>query len=226
MNRMVNFVVGASLIFILVAFGFWLGGQNDEGRAHALKMELESVEQQKEDTEAMLTDLRTEAQTATMRYEQLQQEINEQMPAGGPVEEIIALVRKQIEEGADPERLVFALRSARAPRNCAEPETRRFVVSTPAYKGADSEVSIADGAIVIKGSGVSSKNKDGAAEAWYDASKSVAMTFVSGDGVAQVKKGVMPLHHSVVAGAREYRFTIEEGAQSFAKVTFDSCDYP
>ena len=40
------------------------------------------------------------------------------------------------------------------------------------------------------------------------------------------KAGIMPLHHSVVSGNREYRFTIEEGARSFAKVTFDSCDYP
>jgi hypothetical protein len=36
----------------------------------------------------------------------------------------------------------------------------------------------------------------------------------------------MPLQHSMVVQNREYRFTIDAGAKSFARITFDSCDYP
>lgn len=142
------------------------------------------------------------------------------------MEELIELMHKQLDEGMDPKRLAFFIRSARPPHNCSEPETEHFVIATPAYVGPESSVRVADGAIVIKGAGASAKNAEGAAEVWYDPSKAIAVEFVLFGGKTEQRKGVMPLYHSVVAGGREYRFTIEEGARSFAKVTYDSCDYP
>lgn len=225
-NRVIGFTRTATVLLVAGAIGFWLGRAGDEQRANSLRAQLEDVQQQRQEAEAMLMELRTEAQTATMRYEQLQNDLAEKMPEGGPMEELVALISTQLEEGMDPEKLAFAIRSARPPRNCTEPETRRFVISTPAYQGADSQIEITEGGITITGSGSSAKDKDGKAEAWYDPSKSVAINFTVAGGAAVEKKGVMPLQHSVVAGARQYRFTIEEGARSFAKVTFDSCDYP
>ena len=56
--------------------------------------------------------------------------------------------------------------------------------------------------------------------------KSVAIAFKTKSGLVETKEGNLPIYHSLVVGDKEYRFSIEEGVQSFAKITFDHCDYP
>ena len=126
----------------------------------------------------------------------------------------------------DPQRLSFVIRSARPPSNCSDPITKRFVVSTPAYQGADSTITIAEGKLRIKAAGASSRSKDGKPEAWYDPAKRLKISFTPLNGKPEHKNGIMPLQHSMVVGNREYRFNVSEGARSFAKITYDSCDYP
>lgn len=224
-DRFVRFAFTTVVLLFAGGVGFWLGQQGDAQRVSSLKQRLADIEAQKSKAEAVLMELRTEAQTATMRYERLQSDIKEQVP-DGPMQELVALLRKQLEEGMDPARLSFAIRSARPPRNCSEAETRRFVVTTPAYQGSESAVEIAESGISVSGKGVSVKNKEGKPEAWYDPAKQVSISFKVRGVEERLKTGVMPLRHSIVVGAREYRFSIEPGARSFAKVTFDSCDYP
>ncbi len=208
-----------------LGIGFWLGIQSAEQRISSLNGRLNEALDEKTAADDSITQVRAEAQTAIMRYNQLKETYEDIIP-NGPMEELVFLVREQLEGGMDPNRLAFLIRSARPPQNCIEPDTKRFIVSTPAYKGADSKISIAEGAITITGTGDSVKNEAGAPEAWYDSSKEVQIVFTLEDGQQDIKKGVMPLQHSVVADAREYRFTIREGARSFAKITYDSCDYP
>jgi hypothetical protein len=141
------------------------------------------------------------------------------------MQDLTRLVKEQIDQGMAPERLSFVIKSARPPTDCTDPETKRFVVSTPSYTGPASSASVADGAVIIKAKGASASNKAGQPEAWFDPAQNVEVTFTSVNG-NEVKKGMFPIRHSVVAGNREYRFTVEEGAKSFAKVTFDSCAYP
>ena len=228
-DRIAGLLVVLITLGVAGGFGFWMGGLHSEQKIVYLEQQLEEHRTQNEQMQTTLTELSAEAQTAVMRYDQLQETYQQAIPAG-PVEGLVTLVKKQLDEGMDPQRLEFVIRSARPPRNCTEPETKRFVIATAANAGPASQVEIAEGAIVIKGSGVSATNAKGAAEAWYDPSKSVALEITLKDGInepkLEKKAGVMPLHHSVVAGNREYRFTIEEGARSFAKVVFDSCDYP
>lgn len=218
------FVIG--IIALLIGFGFWIGKQFGVQENANLNMRIKLLEAESLDLENTLTETRVEAQTANLRYKQLQESYKD-IISEGPMEELIMMLKTQIEEGMDPQRLAFVIRSARPPSNCSDPETRRFVVSTPAYQGADSTISIADGQLRIKGSGISARNKNGKPEAWYDPAKRIKITFSpTAQGVSEEKSAVMPLKHSMVIGNREYRFTISEGARSFAKVTFDSCDYP
>ena len=225
MSCLLNFAVAMGILFVTGLIGYWIGGQASAQKVGVLQEQLRQAEEQKSETEAVLMELRTEAQTATLRYEQLQDDVEEQVPEG-PMQELVTLIRKQLEEGMDAERLAFAIRSARPPRNCTEPETRRFVISTPAYKGSESKVEIAEAGLVIKGSGASAKNEKGDPEAWYDPAKAVEISFKAKGAEEVVKNSVMPIRHSVVVGDREYRLSVEEAARSFAKVTFDSCDYP
>ncbi|MEM6780896.1 MAG: hypothetical protein AAF569_03445 [Pseudomonadota bacterium] len=223
-QRFVNFLVFTSVVLVSAGIGFWLGGQSAAEQIITLKTENETLNTQYDELQDSLTELRAEAQTANTRFEQIKKEYAELIPEG-PMQDLTALLRAQLEKGMDPQRLGFFIRSARPPTGCVEPDVRRFVVSTPAYRGPASVVSVADGAIKIQGSGASARNDKGQPEAWFDPAQPVSVVFTSQNGTDR-KKGTLPIQHSVVAGNREYRFTIEEGSRSFAKVVFDSCSYP
>ena len=223
--RVSGFVVSLLIIGVSVMIGYYLGQQRDAQETIFLKAQVESITKERDTLQAEVTQLRSDARTASVRFEEIQKNFSEMVPQG-TARDLIALVTKQLSEGMSAERLAYLIRSGRPPRNCTEPETRRFIVSTPAYTGAESKVVIADGALHIKGSGASARNEKGEEEAWYDPGKAISLEFTKKDGSTVSKKGVMPVYHTVVVDNREYRFTVAQGAQSFAKVTFDSCDYP
>jgi hypothetical protein len=225
LQRFTAFGVMVMVMSAAAAFGFFLGRQNVFKNDLMMAAQVEALTQEKRHLEEALTEMRAEALTANSRYEELRKTYAETMPEG-PVQDLIMLVHKQISEGMAPERLAFLVRSARPPRNCTEPETQRFVVSTPAYKGPESKANIAEGAVIIRGEGISARNAKGEAEAWYDPGKLVTLEFILKDGRSEKKKSIMPIHQSLIIENKEYRFTVTEGARSFAKVTFDHCDYP
>jgi len=212
-----------AFVIVSIIIGFWMGKQFAAEQLITLKESLEVAEVQRESLEAQMTDLSAAAQTANARYEQLQEEVQSVIPKG-PMQDLVTLVREQLEKGTDPERLAFVVRSARPPTGCVEPETKRFIVSTPANTGPKSTVQIAD-VINVTGDGISARSEGGAPEAWYDPAKPVKISFDYG-GKVETKRGTLPLRHSMVVEDKEYRFSIETGARSFAKVIFDSCDYP
>jgi len=224
MQRMTNMISMLIVIALSACVGFWIGKQYGVEQNISLKDSVEELTKERNLLQGNVTELRAEAQTANTRYEQIKAEYNAILPEG-PMQDLTRLVKEQLDQGMAPERLAFVVKSARPPTGCTDPETKRFVVSTPNYAGSDSSVSVADGGVIIKANGVSASSKDGKAEAWFDPAQSVTVTFTTQEGT-ETKKGVFPIRHSVVTAGREYRFTIEEGAKSFAKVVFDSCAYP
>ena len=223
-EQILAFGIVFAVLLLAFGLGYLLGINSHDQNSLATERQNEELLNQREQLQDQVTALSAEIQTLQARIEQQQESFDETLPEG-PLRELVPLLKEQLEEGKDPERLAFMLRSARAPRNCTEPATKRFVVSTPAYDGPVSEVRLEEGALVITGKGRSAINVEGQAEAWYDPSKSVEITFQTAEGV-QKKSGPLPLRHSVVVNAREYWITIASGAQSFAKIAYDSCDYP
>ncbi len=223
-QRFTAFLGYIALILVSILIGFWVGKQYAASNVIALKDKVETLQQERDLLQSNATELSAAAQTANMRYEQLQEEVESIIPKG-PMQNLVTLVGEQLKQGADPERLSFVIRSARPPTGCVEPEIKRFVVSTPAYNGPKSAAIIADGLIEIYGSGSSAKNDKKLAEAWYDPAKKVKINFKH-NNKTEVKTGTLPMRYSIVAGDREYRFTLEPGAKSFVKVVFDSCNYP
>lgn len=208
------------------ALGFFIGGQNAVVQNGTLKMEVEDMTGKIKSLQDELTTVRAESQTSASRYEQLKTQYEKDFPSDGPMRDIVEMVRKQIADGMDPDRLAFVLRSARPPRNCSDPSSKRFMIKTPAYKGSDSLVTVGEGAVVITGIGDSAQSREGHLESWFDPTQPVHLTFKSANGDVEKKSGVLPIQHSMISKGREYRFTLSEGEKSFVKVTFDSCDYP
>lgn len=223
-QKVANVLSFLLIIAMSVGVGIWMGRQFGAESVITLKRQNKSLSDQVEELQTALTDLRAEAQTANTRFEQLRAEYNAAVPEG-PMQDLLKLVKTQLDEGMEPGRLAFLIRSARPPTGCTEADSKRFIVSTPTYKGENSAVTIGDGAVVVFGSGASAKNNQGQPEAWYDPAQSVTVTFKTKAGVEE-KVGTLPIRHSVVVDDREYRFTIEEGSRSFARVVHDSCAYP
>lgn len=213
-----------AVMTVSILIGFWFGKQYAAEQLIKMKDENIGLTQERNMLREQVTELSATAQTSNKRYEQLQEEVESVIPAG-PMQDLVTLVRKQLEQGTDPERLSFVIRSARPPTGCVDPADKRFVISTPAYKGPTSFAEIADGAIKISGTGKSARNTKGQPEAWYDPAKRVEITFEHNDK-KEKKRGTLPIRYSIVVADREYRFTIESGAKSFAKVIYDSCAYP
>lgn len=210
----------------LIGFGFWAGRQHVAFQVESLKKEAQSARSDAKKMQDELVKVRAESQTANSRLEQLQSQYQQELPEQGPLRALVDLVRQQLAEGMPPERLAFLIKSARPPRNCTDPSSKRFMVKTPAYSGPDSAAAIGEGAVSISGIGSASRNKDGALEAWFDPSQQVTVSFKVSGGETEKKTAVLPFQHSLIASGREYRFTLSEGEKSFIKVTFDSCDYP
>lgn len=225
MQRISTILFTFGVMVVSLSLGYWIGYQKAVQENNFQLEQIKSVTVERDQLLETVTNLKAEVMTAQTLYEQLEKTYNEALPEG-PAQDLMTLVRRQLAEGMDPARMAYLLQAGQPPRNCSEPETKRFVVTTPAYKGADSQVNISEGAILIKGRGESAKNQKGDPEAWFDQAKPIQLEFTTKEGKLESKKGVLPLSHSLIIEGREYRFIVEPGARSFAKVTFNSCDYP
>lgn len=225
-KRTVTFFLFVFVFAGSIVLGFVFGKQFAVTQISTLEKEVADKDANLKTLQDEMTKLRAETQTASSRFDQLKMQYEKDFPQEGAMHEIVDMVRKQISDGMPAERLAFLIRSARPPRNCSDPVTKRFVVKTPAYKGADSAVSIGDGAVVITASGASSHSRDGGLESWFDPTQLIKVVFKTAEGEVENKSATLPLQHTVVSKGREYRFNLAAGETSFVKVTFDSCDYP
>jgi len=224
-KRFSNFMMGLFILGTVFAAGFWVNTVYEEQATYILQEEKAALREQVEELQNEATELRAEAQTANVRLEQLRVSYDELLDHGA-LKNLIELLKQQLDKGVAKERLTSVILSARPPQNCSTPESKRFVVKTPVYKGPVSQSSISGGDVRVFGEGVSAQNQQGQREAWYDPAQAVEISFKARDGDAIVKSGVLPIYHSVVVDDKEYRITVSNGAKSFANVTFDHCDYP
>lgn len=139
--------------------------------------------------------------------------------------ELVDMVRAKLDDGLSAQRLALYIRAARAPRDCSPTETKRFLVRTPIYDGANTWVRFQD-LVTVTASGESAVAADGRPHAWFDPEQPVTVSFqVLGGGEAEQITGRLPLHHSVVVKDREFRFSIAPGKRGFLEVAGDACAF-
>lgn len=168
-------------------------------------------------------------QSSTQKSEQIadwQRRYDKDVPSGD-LATLVDQLKRKLADGVSPERLTFVIDAAHVQVTCDNtPVTKRFLVKTPLYSGANDSVSFVDNSITVTASGESATTETGAPEAWFDPARPVTIIFTGLGGGASEATGMLPLHHSVVRGSNEYRFTAVAGAQGFVNVTEDRCDYP
>jgi hypothetical protein len=222
-----KWVLALVLVLAAGAYSYRFGAQlaerevvQKEERIVALEQEVSGLQQQ---SAGLATDLAKSREAITAWQTRYEREV----PTGF-VREMMALVQEKLKAGADEERLAFLVAAADKPRSCdGEPDTKRFIVTTELQGGgANDAVSFGDRAITVTAVGAAARNAGGNLEAWYDPQKPVTVTFTQLGGKTIQAEGPLPLHHSVVAGDSEFRFTALPGARGFLTVTADRCDYP
>ncbi len=145
----------------------------------------------------------------------------------GPVKDLAAQVTLRLAEGLDPERLAFVLDHVRNKQACdAAPQTKRFIVQTPLGTGANASVGFGDGTITVTGVGESAVDGLGNPLAQFDPARPITLRFTSLSGQATRATGTLPLNHTLVDGASEYRFAAVQGSTGFVAITALRCAFP
>lgn len=140
---------------------------------------------------------------------------------------LLALFRERQSAGVDAGRLMEVMgRTENIPACDPAPVSKRFFARTPLYEGAADSVSFADNAITITAEGEPVLSAEGKPEEWFEAALPLKVTFTHIGGKTADVSGRLPLHHTMIVGDTEYRFTLVAGDKGYVRVTGDTCRYP
>ena len=140
----------------------------------------------------------------------------------------MALVKERLESGVSPDRVAFLVAMAENDAECeTQTDTRRFLLKTPLTDGANSAISFSNDTITVTGSGPPSKDTNNNLQSWFDSAQQIQIFFTIIGGEEHRADGKLPLHHTLVTGNTEHRFTVKAGkAQGFVVVTEQRCRFP
>ncbi len=190
-----------------------------EKRVAALNQNLEALQQQN-------AELTANAQAAQQREAEWQARYQQEVP-NGQSKELFELVRDRLASGVEARRLAFVIEATGNLDSCdPKSKTKRFFVQTPIYQGANDAVSFARDTITVTAEGPNAVNAMGNAEGWFDPAKPIKVRFTQLGGRVSEASGPLPLHHAIVAGGSEYRFTVLPGPRGFVKITGKRCNFP
>ena len=222
-SRAVRYVVVLALV---AGAGYWLGRDRSHGRIAGLDATAAALSQDNARLRRELGEAKRTGADAEARARDFEERYARDIPSG-TVRELAALVNDKLGAGVKAERLAFVIRSAQDAPDCdGQAVTRRFIVQTPLYKGPNSAVSFADNTITVTGQGVSTVSAEGKPEAWFDPAQPITVRVTRIGGEAVDVYGKLPIHHSIVVGEVEHRFTVIQGERGFVKVVGDRCRYP
>ena len=209
-------VISVALAYSTYSFG--------HGRSSKLAHELQStLDQLRTENNNLLTD----TAEAEARANLIQQKYATDAPHGA-TRQIMALVKERLETGVSPDRVAFLVAMAENDAECeAETDTRRFLVQTPLTNGANSAISFSDDTITVTGSGPPSRDSNNDLQNWFDPAEKIQILFTIIGGEEHRADGKLPLHHTLVTGNTEHRFTAKLGeAKGFVVVTEQRCSLP
>lgn len=214
-----------ALFGVVAGFSYLVGVEQLKSREGSMQEELANMTAARDKAERRAQQVQQIAQTQEIRANELEIRLQREVPSG-ELAKLTELVARKLAEGVNPDRMAYVIDQTSNPRSCARAETKRFVLPTPIYKGANTSVAFADGSIVVTGEGVPARNQGGSPEAWYDPAKPVKVLFTDPAGKVTELNGTLPLEHTLITTDKEVRLTVGPGARSFVEVTGEICRFP
>lgn len=218
------FVIGVAIAAGYYAYDFGTDLANKDVRVLQARLDQAGVDdaQLRTDIEGLEAALREERGLVAQWRDRYEAEVPNALD-----KRLLQAIKERVSDGISRERLMSVITLARDKDVCEPlPGPRRFVVQNPVYLGANDTVSFAESAIIVTATGESQETVVGRPEAWFDAAKPVNVYFTRPGGETTSTEGILPLHHAVVVGDREYRFSVTAGSRSFAEISGQSCVYP
>lgn len=171
--------------------------------------------------------LRAAAETSRMREAELKKRYAADVPRA-ELRALLAKIDEQLTEGASVDRLRFLISAASREEECAgEPVTKRFIVRTPLYDGANAVVTFAGDALTVTARGEPSEDPQGRVQAWFDPAKPVTLEVARLGEEPRALSGTLPLQHALVVNGDEYRLSVVPGERrGFIRITADRCRFP
>jgi cell division protein FtsB len=221
----VKFLLLLGVLLAIGLFAYQMGVEQVKAREAGLLEENAQLTQANGELSRSVAGLRAAAQNAETKAAELEARLARELPTGD-LARLTELARERLAAGVEAKRLVFVLSQIRTPRACEKPENKRFILPTPVYKGPNSTVGFANGAITVSGEGAAARSATGNTEGWFDPKAPVTIRFTEAGGRQTEARGALPLHHVVVAAGIEHQFTVTAGARSFVEVTDERCPFP
>ena len=218
----------AAVLFTVAIFAYQIGVEETKGRAAILRDQLNQLEAESAADRSAAVRAEAEvarAESAQQLAEQALEDLRAQIPTGD-LQRLTTLIESKLADGIPPERLTFRIESASLARECTGTEAKRFILSTPAYSGPNTSVTFAEGRITVAGDGENALSVNDGVLGWFDPEKDVTISFTLIGGEQSIVAGILPLHHSVLLGNEEFRFTVVADEQSLVRVTTDRCALP
>ncbi len=213
----------------ILAAGFYsyeTGSRLTEREVERLEEEIEGLGTRIQQLEQDNDRLAEAARTAKVNVQEWQQRYRKDIPSG-ELKSLYEKLRQKMANGIPGERLAFVLDQASDRKDCADNvDTKRFYVKTPLYNGGNDAVGFADSTIIVTAKGANSVDSSGNQRARFDPAQAVVVRFARLGGNSVETEGVLPLHHSMVIGDKEYRFSVVAGDAGMVKVTAGNCPYP
>lgn len=224
-GRTLKTALFAALLLGTGLFSYQMGIEQVKGREIVLREEASALERRNAELERHVAGLQEAVRTAEVHAEELETRLQRELPHG-ELARLSKLVAERMAAGVDPNRLAFVIGETSMPQNCEGPETKRFILPTPSYRGTNTAVGFGNGAVTVSGEGSAARSAQGQPEGWFDPQQPVTIRFTEIGGRQHEVSGLLPLQRSVVAGTMEHRFTISAGSKSFVEVTALRCPFP
>jgi hypothetical protein len=215
----VRWILGIGAVVGAAGFAYEIGSSQEEHRLSELQTQIDDLSTRLGAVQQRNTDLQANVMVVEERLRDAQKSI-----PSGAVADLLARVRERLDAGVEIERLQFLIGAAANAPNCPErPVSKRFMVQTLLFSGANDSVNFADNKITVTARGESATNAQGKAEAWFDPAQPIKLILTQIGGKVAEVAGKLPLHTSVVIGDEEHRFTATMGEQGFIQVTGERC---
>jgi cell division protein FtsB len=224
-TKVLTYTTIFTMIGLVALFFYRFGEEQMAARVQQRVDEVAALRNERDDLHRQVVDLQADVLVKDAEIKELDTRYKQDIP-DELTKQMITLLKEKMAEGVTSERLVTIISAASNPRNCRERTIKRFMLSTTLNQGKDSSASFGNGVITLAGEGKTAKSDDNRPEAWFDPAQPVSMKFKLIGGRVTVAEGLLPLQHSVIDDAVEYRFTIQAGPRGFVEVTGDQCDYP
>jgi len=231
-RRRALLAIGKALLYLGVVaaaglFSYQFAMERVKGSDAQLRAEIDRLSEENAQLATAVRQLQALAREAETRAQEIERRYARDVPRGDHAR-LLQSVRERLADGVSADRIAFVLANADEPSDCAEPDTRRFVVLTPiAQAGPNNAVRFGDGALTVSAQGEPARARDGSPEAWFDPTQPVSIRFTPLGGRNETTAaGVLPISHSLVVNDSEWRFAVHAGARSFVEVTATRCGYP